>query len=299
MVLGVGRVDGDQRQVAEILAALHRCGRCGFGFGKHGGREGERNFMGVDGDHGDGFFRRQRADHFKYFRLGQTVAAAAKRLHLDEVAILRAIGIVTVDDQFSLAALHRLNAQRAIVQFAQDTENRTPALFEHLHDAPDIGRAAVAIIRMNAGQNTIAHACGDARTFLHADGNEGGWAFRFVVLIGGTRDQAAFCITRKDVKHHDVWQMAGADVLLATGADHAFRFEFGKNVLQPDAMFALDVEGFGQFTLAGAIGIFGDVAQDLFLRRQIRSIRPCCLAGRAFRGPACQVPNSLSSSPRR
>src|SRR5690606_15943894 len=212
-------------------------------------RENMRDFMCVDGDHGDGLFRRQRAYHFEHFRLGQTVAAAAQRLHLDKIAILRAVGIIRVDDQFGLAALHGLNAQRAIAQLAHNTEDRTPALFEHLHDATDIGRAAVAIIRVNAGQNTITYARGDARTFLYADGDEGGRAFCLVFLIGGTRDQSTLGIARKDVKHHDVRQMAGADVFLATGADRPFRFEFGKNVLQPDAMFALDVEGFRQLTL--------------------------------------------------
>ena len=57
MVLGVGRIDGDERQVAPVLAALQRGGLCLLGLAQRGGREGLRNFVGVDRDQADGLFR--------------------------------------------------------------------------------------------------------------------------------------------------------------------------------------------------------------------------------------------------
>src|SRR5690606_27408137 len=88
------------------------------------------------------------------------------------------------------------------------------------------------------------------------------------------------------------------DVLLAARTDRAFRLQFGKDVLQPDAVIALDVEGFRKLPLAGAIGVFGYVAQDLLLGGQVRSVRPRrgCLLGGALGDPAGQMPNSLSFS---
>ncbi|MBN9069430.1 MAG: NUDIX hydrolase [Rhizobiales bacterium] len=58
--------------------------------------------MGVDGDHRDRLFARQRAEHGDDFAVSQPVAACARRLDLDQVAGLRAVQIFLVDRQFRL-----------------------------------------------------------------------------------------------------------------------------------------------------------------------------------------------------
>ena len=52
VVLGVGRIDGDERDVAPVLAALER-GLLGLlGLRMHRGGEAVGDFEVVDGDHG-------------------------------------------------------------------------------------------------------------------------------------------------------------------------------------------------------------------------------------------------------
>src|SRR5690606_16838706 len=120
------------------------------------------------------------------------------------------------------------------------------AFLKHLHDAADIDRAAIAFVGVDAGQDAVAHAGGNTSTLLHADGDEGRRAFGLIFLVGGAGDQSAFSVTRENVEHNHIRQMAGANVLLAAGTDRTFRLKLSEYVLQPDAMFALDVEGFGE-----------------------------------------------------
>ena len=62
VIFRIRRIDGDQRQVAPVLAALQAGGFCFLGLAQCGGREGLRNFMGVDRDQADRFFAGQRAE---------------------------------------------------------------------------------------------------------------------------------------------------------------------------------------------------------------------------------------------
>ena len=64
VVLGVGRIDGDQRQLAPVLAPRKRRGLRGFGVAQGLAAEHARDAVGVDGDQADGFFARQRAEPF-------------------------------------------------------------------------------------------------------------------------------------------------------------------------------------------------------------------------------------------
>ena len=57
MVLGVGRIDGDQRQVAPVFAARERCRLAPLRLRATRPEEGLRNFVGVDRDQADRFFR--------------------------------------------------------------------------------------------------------------------------------------------------------------------------------------------------------------------------------------------------
>ena len=50
MVARVGRIDGDEREMAQILAALEVRLFGGFGFGERGRREGVGDAVGMHGD---------------------------------------------------------------------------------------------------------------------------------------------------------------------------------------------------------------------------------------------------------
>ena len=62
MVAGVGGIDGDERDVAQILAALEFGLLGGFGLGKHGSREDIGDAVGMDGDQADGLLRLRIAE---------------------------------------------------------------------------------------------------------------------------------------------------------------------------------------------------------------------------------------------
>ena len=67
MILGVGRIDGDERHVAPVLASLQHRGPCRFRFAQRGRRKGLRNVVGVDRDQADGLFRRERPEPLLHF----------------------------------------------------------------------------------------------------------------------------------------------------------------------------------------------------------------------------------------
>ena len=58
MIFRVGRIDGDERQIAPVLAAFQRGRLSGRGFAQGGRREGLRNFVGVDRNQADRLFAR-------------------------------------------------------------------------------------------------------------------------------------------------------------------------------------------------------------------------------------------------
>ena len=146
MVLGVGRIDGDQRQRrasprgCAMVAGLAASASASTSVGKD-----VRDVVRVDGDHRDRLLAGQRAEHLRCTSAArQAVAAGLRRLDLDEIAVLGAVADVRVDDQLRLAPLDRLDAERAVVEHARNTPSTaSAALLEHLHDAAGIGRAGL------------------------------------------------------------------------------------------------------------------------------------------------------------
>ncbi len=99
MVLGVGRVDSDERQRAPILA-LKTFGFHARGFGRFGGFDGfwaEKigNAMDIDGDEADRLLGIDRPQPFAHLGDGKAHASARKRFDTDEIAVARlaAIGL--------------------------------------------------------------------------------------------------------------------------------------------------------------------------------------------------------------
>ena len=62
VILGVGRVDGDERNAAPVLAVGERRRPRGFRLGQRVVAEHMRDGMGVDRDQADRAFARQRAE---------------------------------------------------------------------------------------------------------------------------------------------------------------------------------------------------------------------------------------------
>jgi hypothetical protein len=59
VILGVGRIDGDESNVTPVLAAGRACRPCGVRFVERGAREHMWNIVGMDGDDADGALGRE------------------------------------------------------------------------------------------------------------------------------------------------------------------------------------------------------------------------------------------------
>ena len=78
VVLGVGRIDGDERQLAPILAAGERRRHGGLRLRSTAARKDVRDAVGVDGDQADRALALERAELFlDRARVGKTIAAPA------------------------------------------------------------------------------------------------------------------------------------------------------------------------------------------------------------------------------
>ncbi len=106
MILRVGRIDGDERQLAPVLAAFQRRRlRVPRPRAPRRRRECLRNFVGVDRDQADRLFARQRAQPLLHLAGGEAIAARAHEIDADEVAVLGAAGIRWRDVQFAAGLL--------------------------------------------------------------------------------------------------------------------------------------------------------------------------------------------------
>ncbi len=186
-----------------------------FRFREHLGREDMRDVVRVDGDHGDRLFAGQRAEYRKHLGARQAVAGGADRLDLDQVAAPGAVAKFLVDDEFGLAPLHRLDAERPIRQRAKDAEHRVVALLEYLHHPAGVGGAGRSVGGEGLGQNAVA----DARSLpaiaatRNADRHH---RWRAVaVVIARMRQKHAVLVAAENVEHRDMGQGAGARQPLA------------------------------------------------------------------------------------
>ena len=89
VILGVGRIDGDERHAPPVLAVGKRRGPCGVRFGLGVVAEHLRDAMGVDGDQADRAFARQRAEPLDHAAGRQAQARRAAGLDRDQIAVLR------------------------------------------------------------------------------------------------------------------------------------------------------------------------------------------------------------------
>ena len=148
VILGVGRIDRDQRDVAPVLAPLQGCGFCLFGLAQGGRRERLRNFVGVDGDQADRLLRCQRAEPLLDLAGSKPEAARANEIDADEIAVLGAIAVGLCDVQFAagLLLVDRDQPSAAPGKGAEDSEHAGLGVIDDLDDPPAIDRAfAVAL----------------------------------------------------------------------------------------------------------------------------------------------------------
>ncbi|MNS90181.1 hypothetical protein D3C72_1242190 [compost metagenome] len=157
MVLGVGRIDGYERQVAPVLAVRHAGRLGGIRLGKNVRGEDMRNAVGMDRDHRDRLFGGDRADDRQNLGARQAITTAVARgFHLDQIAILCIADAIGVDDHFLAAPVDRHKPSAAACRLLEYTEQRVLAAVDQLHDTGRIGRAGAFLGGEDLRQNTIA-----------------------------------------------------------------------------------------------------------------------------------------------
>ena len=184
MVLGVGRIDGDERQLAPILAAGKPRRLGGLRFRRRGGRKHVRDRMGVDGDEADRALGRERAQLFCHARAGEPIAAPARRdLDRHQVAIARVCAGARRDRKLvaELLLVDRREPPAAARRRAENAEHALPGAVDELDDAPAVAdRIVLLAALLDPQQRAIADA-GDfvrprAARNAHADLRERGRA---------------------------------------------------------------------------------------------------------------------------
>ena len=207
MILGVGRIDGDERQLAPVLAAFQTVAGCASSASRTAlGRKGLRNFVGVDRDQADRLLARKRAEPLLHLAGGEAIAARAHEIDADEVAVLGAAGIRRRDVQFAPGLLlvdgHKPPA--AAGGFAEDAEQPRAGVIEHLDDAAAIERAVALIQLLDAHQRAVADAGGGSRLRAARHVNADFWrgAAFLGVPFGGRSEQFAVGVAAGDVGDH-------------------------------------------------------------------------------------------------
>ena len=135
VVSGVGRVDGYQRQVAQVLAAVKGGGLGRFRLGLGGGGEAGRDAVGVDCDQRGGAWLVLAPDDFEQFAaLGAIAFGGGSDLGQHQVAVAQIAGAGVGQHQgLAGAPIDRLDAHLA-VGFADDAEDLVGALTQPLDD---------------------------------------------------------------------------------------------------------------------------------------------------------------------
>jgi hypothetical protein len=154
VVLGVGRIDGDERQSAPVLAAGQRRRPGGVRLGKRLAAEHMRNGVGVDGDQAHRLLGRERTEPLLHLGGGQPIGVVADDLHRHEVAFLGAVREIRRDDEL---ATHILFVDRDEAP-AAGFSTLCPVLAE---DAEDLGSSLLDQLQHPAGVADMAVGFGD------------------------------------------------------------------------------------------------------------------------------------------
>ena len=225
VILGVGRIDGDEGHVAPVLAAGQRRRARRLGFVEHRARKRMRNVVGMDGDQADGALALERAEPLDDGAGGQAEAAVPRDFDRDEIAVDRARRGVGRNAQFAaeLLLVDRHQPPAAAGKAAKNAERAMLGAIDQLDDA-----AAWSPRRLRA-------RCGSARgrrrrrlrpagaRARRDDADDGRRAMRLLVPFGRPRQKFAVAVAAGDVGEHDRRQGAGMMQPLAAAVDAGLR----------------------------------------------------------------------------
>ena len=136
VILGVGGIDRDQRQVAPVLAMGEARRTRRLGLFQRGGGEDMRDVMRNERDQADRAFGVHRPQPLDDPRRGQAEAALAQHFQRDEFALSSLAAQSAGDEDFACGAflVDRQHAARAVHQLAVDAECARAGSIEDFDD---------------------------------------------------------------------------------------------------------------------------------------------------------------------
>ena len=290
VVLCVGRVDGDQRQVAKILAAGHCRGARGLGRGQRLRLEDGGNLMRVDGDQTDRLLAGVGADALRHLGRRQAEARALQDVDRDEIAVLRLALVALAYEQRApvggfLVDGEHLATRAGLRTRAKNAEHLGFPAREQLDDAAGVGRRIVTQIlaggvadRLGAHQRAIAEAGvrrAGALLARHVE-DDGGRAAVRLVPVDRLGEQVAVAVAGEDLGDDGGGQGAGLGQAFSPSLDDAFFLHLLQDSFEADLVGTLELEGAGDLALAdlrrralaSRLALAGDERDDLFARRE-------------------------------
>ena len=287
VVLGVGRIDGHERQSAPVLARrAEPDGPRSFSLLQRLGREDMRDVMGRERNQAHRALGLDRADRLDDARVRRPDARVAQRLDGDEIAVPRLAGHGGRHEEFARrpALLDRQRPARAVRRGAIDGEGAAFELVEDLDHPAGIGRGALpgAGVEVDPHQDPRAEARRRRALALgSAAANDNARRGRFPAPLDGPCDQFAVAVALGDVGDDERGQAALDGERLAAARDGAFGLQILEDELQSRLGFTRDAEGASDVALGDprgrplAIGRWrsADEGHHLLARRKRRGPR--------------------------
>ena len=175
MVARVGGIDGDERQVPQILAALE-LGLLGrLGLGKHGFGKAVGDAVGMDGDQARHLLRLRIAEPLGDAGGLHAEARGARKLEAHQLAVLGvARGAARHRPFLQLLAVDRIDHAGAARKRAKDAEQAPCGACQALDGARLIGIVGIGAERGDARQHAVADAGDGAGVALALDHEDAG-----------------------------------------------------------------------------------------------------------------------------
>ena len=165
VILGVGRIDGDERHAPPVLATAERRRLGGVRLDQRLAAEHVRDRMRVDGDQADRAFAGERAELLHHAPGRQAQTRSARSLDRDQVAVLRVGG--GAGRNVELLAEHflvdRLQPAAAVRGFAENPQHALLGPVDDLDEAAAVADAGVLLGLLDMQQHAVAEAGGFAR----------------------------------------------------------------------------------------------------------------------------------------
>jgi hypothetical protein len=271
VILGVGRVDGDERHVAPVLAPGKLGRPRGVGLLDHVMGKHVANAVRRDRDQADGAFVLDRAvSLFDAPARGPKGLAVDDDLDGDELAVLRLAAVSRWDHKLAphLLLVGRCEPAAAIVHRAKDAiDPRGCGLGDPDHAAGVADRVVGIVGRLDPHHRAVADAGDLARPgapqALEAD--LGRRAVRLLVPFGRCCDQLAVAVALADLGEHELRQGSrGGAFLLAAPTDVTFLAELLQQ--RPDGVAVgamLEAEGVHDLAAVDLARLAGDEGQNL------------------------------------